>query len=206
MKKTFIFLFSIIFSTQISYGAVVLLDSAWVSGNGDFNVDSTQNGGQCFTPSVTANITSASMFLKKNASPSGDFVFNIYATTGTYGSTCTPTGSALATSSATSSSGLTTSYATTTLTFTGGNSITLTSGTNYALVANYNSTSYVNSVFAGNKTPSFASGNMFYNAGGVSAWSSLGTYDLMFEVYGDTSSGTPAPKTLGFFGYYNKRR
>ena len=92
--------------------------------------------GQSFTGNG-ATIGSVMFQLKKVASPTGNAVAKIYAHSGTFGSSSVPTGTALATSDNFDVATLTTSLALSTLTFSGGNQITLTNGTNYVVTLEY---------------------------------------------------------------------
>ena len=166
----------------------VLIDSATVASPGDFNCDSGQLFGQTFEVQNDCNLDSLIIDMRTNGTPSGSFQFEIYAITGTYGSTAVPTGSVLATSDTRTIASLTGSYATYTTYFTGANAIAMTVGQQYALVCNYAATAFPNSVYFKNKTPSFHGGNMAYKAGGT--WSSLGTYDAIFDLQGVVASSS----------------
>lgn len=163
----------------------VLLDSYSES-----NADAVANlfsGGftglaQVFKPTSTAGITSSIGYIKKVGSPTGTVVSKIYATSGTFGTTAVPTGTALATSDAVTVSGLSTSSTLQTFTFSSSHP-SLTSGTAYAISFEYssgNSTNYVG-VSYDSSSPTHA-GN---SAGNNSGWLGVSTNDVPFYVYGE---------------------
>lgn len=178
----------------------VLIDSATVASPGDFNCDSTQLMGQSFQVQNSCTLDSLIIDMHTNGTPSGSFQFEIYAISGTYGSTSIPTGSALATSDTFAVSSLTGSYATYTINFSGANRIAVTSGQQYALVCNYANTAFPNAIFFKNKTPSFHGGNMSYKTAGT--WNALSTYDAIFDLQGVTASGNT---TSAFFTLRRRR-
>jgi hypothetical protein len=159
----------------------VLIDSATVASPGDTNCDSSQLMGQSFEVQNDCNLDHLIIDMKTNASPSGSFQFEIYAHSGTYGTSSVPTGAVLATSDTVNVSSLTASYATYTTYFTGANAIAMTAGQRYVLVCNYNATSFPNSIYFKNKTPSFHGGNQSYKAG---SWNALAGYDIIFDLQG----------------------
>lgn len=163
----------------------VLIDSSTVASPSDTNCDSSQLMGQSFQVQNDATLDSLIIDIKKVGTISGSFQFEIYAISGTYGSTSIPTGSVLATSDSVSTAGITTSYVTTTINFSGANRIAMTAGQQYALVCNYSATAYPNSLLFKNKTPSFHGGNQSYKAAGV--WYSLAAYDVVFDLEGVAS-------------------
>lgn len=164
----------------------ILIDSATVASPSDTNCDSSQLMGQSFQVQNSCNLDNLIIDVKKVGTISGSFQFEIYAMTGTYGSTSKPTGSPIATSDSISTAGITTSYATITAYFTGANAIAMTTGQQYVLVCNYAATAYPNALLFKNKTPSFHGGNQSYKTGG--AWTELGSYDIIFDLEGVSSS------------------
>lgn len=169
----------------------ILIDSATVASPGDTNCDSSQLMGQSFQVQNDCNLDHLVIDMKTNGSPSGNFQFEIYAHSGTYGTSSVPTGAVLATSDTVSVGSLTSSYATCTVYFTGANAISLTTGQQYVLVCNYANTSYPNAIFFKNKTPSFHGGNQSYKAGGT--WSALAAYDIIFDLEGVAAGGGFVP-------------
>lgn len=86
----------------------------------------TPNDGQNY------KLTSATVMMEKMGSSTGTFQMEIYAHTGTYGTTSAPTGSALATSNEVADTAITLdSFADVTFTFSGANQIILTPNTHY---------------------------------------------------------------------------
>jgi hypothetical protein len=138
--------------------------------------------GQSFT-GVSATLDSVQFYLSKNNLPTGNIVAKIYAHTGVFGTSSTPTGAALATSGTFDVSTLTGSYALTTFTFSGAERISL-SATNYVVTVEVSgavgdASNYVR-VGADGSTPTHA-GNLSYNDG---SWNAVGSDDNCFYVYG----------------------
>ena len=164
----------------------VLIDSATVASPADTNCDSSQLFGQSFQVQNSCTLDSLIIDIKTNGSPTGSFQFEIYAISGTYGSTSIPTGSVLATSDSVTVASLSGTYSTKTIGFSGANRIAMTTGQQYALVCNYSATSWPNALLLKNKTPSFHGGNQSYKSGGT--WSALSAYDCVFDLQGVSSS------------------
>ena len=129
-------------------------------------------------------LDSVGFYLKKIGSPTSNLVCTVYAHTGTFGSSGTPTGAALATSATKDSSGLTTSYVMNYFNFTEANRITLEANTKYFLVVQcasdgVDSSNYVRIVatWPDNDDP----GNFAEFAN--SAWSTAGSGDLNYVLY-----------------------
>lgn len=152
--------------------------------SGDFNSDSSQMYGQTFEVENSSFLDSLEIDMKESGTTSGSFQFEIYDISGTYGSTAIPTGSVLATSDSFDSNTLTGSYVTYTINFSGANKIYMTSGSRYALVCNYNATSFPNAVYLKAKTPSYYGGNWAYKSSGT--WTALSSYDGLFTLKGQT--------------------
>ena len=145
--------------------------------------------GQSFT-STGGTLDSAKFYLKKTLSPTGNAVATIYAHTGTFGSTGTPTGSVLATSDNFDVSTLTTSYQLITFNFSGVNRIALTDTTKYFLCIEYSGGDSSNKVNVGvDATAPTATGNGTKNIATV--WSAV-AQDFPFYVYKETSSFSPS--------------
>lgn len=170
----------------------VLIASATTTGAGDTNCDGSQLMGQSFEVVNSATLDNLVIDIKTNGSPSGSFQFEIYAHSGTYGTSSVPTGSPLATSDTVLVSSLTATYATYTTYFTGANAISMTAGTRYVLVCNYATTSWPNALLFKNKTPSFYAGNQSYKSGGT--WNALGTYDIIFDLQGVAAGSSFSPR------------
>jgi hypothetical protein len=140
--------------------------------------------GQTFSCDVNAMINKAMFKLLKGGSPTGNIWAELYAITGTFGSTAIPTGSALATSDTILAQDLTTSLVEKTFNFTYGTQ--LQSGTNYAIVVCFeggSSVNYVRSQRVADTTGD--AGNRVSLTG--STWSSSGTSDCPYVVYGLTA-------------------
>ena len=175
----------------------VLIDSATVASPGNTNCDSSQLMGQSFEVQNDCNLDHLIIDMKTNGSPSGSFVFKIYAHSGTYGTSSVPTGAALATSDSVSVASLTGSYASYTTYFTGANAIAMTTGNRYVLTCEYANTSYPNAIFFKNKTPSFHGGNQSYFAG---SWNALAAYDIIFDLQGVVAGGSSFPAKISLLG------
>jgi hypothetical protein len=149
-------------------GAVIIDSYALANQNNEFPVYATLSSvGQTISVSKTSVINTASFIAKIVGTVTGNVTASIYAITGSFGSTAVPTGSALATSDNINITSISTSYQTVTFTFSGANKITLTSGTNYALVVNYSGGSAGNVLELGvNTSAPTADGNfVFYSSG-----------------------------------------
>ena len=204
MKKIIkiIILFIVITSVVYVYATSLLIDSAATTGYADTNCDSSQLVGQAFQVQNTSTLDHATIRMRTTGTPTGNFHLLIYAMSGSYGSTAVPTGSILATSDTISVGSLTGTYSTSTVTFSGANRISMTSGQNYVLTCDYANTSYPNAILFGNKTPSFAGGNQSYFSG---SWNALATYDMAFELWGESGSAINTVYTLGFFRFFRFR-
>jgi len=145
--------------------------------------------GQTVNVSETATLSSATFYLKKASTPTGNLAVHIYAMTGTLGSSGLPTGSSLATSDAIASSTLTTSNQLINFTFSGANKIVMNANQTYAVAlqadsATFSGTAYV---WVGSDiTSPTHQGNYFYYASG--AWSGSGGSDMVFYLYGEPAS------------------
>lgn len=177
-------------SSKASY-AEANYSSSFPSGTSYFAVQY-----QSFTPSSTSLLKTAKLYLKKAGSPTGNATVSIYATTGTLGTTCVPTGTALATSANLDVSTLTESNQL--IEFTFSTATTLTAGTSYALVFTYSGGSVSNYVDLGvdDTSPSHEGNYGFYNAGNYTADN---TVDIVFYVYGKQIATT----TLTADKYYD---
>lgn len=145
--------------------------------------------GQTFT-GLNAILTHCKFYLKKGNSPTGTMLAKVYATTGTFGSSSVPTGSALATSESVNISVLTTSFQLITFNFVGANRIQLTEGVHYAVVVESLDGDAVNVVlvgaqYAGSSHP----GNRVYSTDGGAGWSANAPSDDIFYVYGAAIPG-----------------
>ena len=141
--------------------------------------------GQSFTSTSTPQmLDSASFYLKKVGTPPGNVRAQLYAHSGTYGTSSVGTGSPLATSDAIAASTLTTSFQTITFNFTGAERYALAASTNYVIVIEYTAgTEAVHEVQIGLdvSSPSHG-GNTIVEALGT--WTPYSVYDTVFAVYG----------------------
>ena len=162
-----------------------------------YNGSSYAYFGQSFSNTSASVLNSCRFKLQKSASPTGYIYVNIYAHTGTYGTTGLPTGSALATSDGVDASTISTTATEYTFTFSGTNKINLSASTYYCLVAFYTGGSSTNKIriyFYSSGTINIHPGIAFYSANG-STWTKISTpaySDCRFYVYGDDAAASTA--------------
>ena len=145
--------------------------------------------GQSFACWEDKQLDSVKLYPAKLNSPAGNCYVEIYAHTGTWGSTGSPTGSPLATSDAVDVSTLGSSPSLITYSFSGANRISLTAGTKYFLVHHYGGTVSANWVkFGVDSSLKLHYGNMVWSSDG-SSWSPDTSYDVIFYVIGVTGGG-----------------
>jgi hypothetical protein len=124
-----------------------------------------------------SQIASVKWYINKIGSPSGNVTFNLYAHSGTWGSTGIPTGSVLATVSVAASTLQADTLRLDTFTFT--SPYTLVNGTHYVITAEYNGGNGSNYVSVGGDTssPSHAgNSSIIYSA----TWFEVATEDMIF--------------------------
>lgn len=148
----------------------------------DFIVGDGTNTGQAqsFQNGVNAMLLTKAVFnLKKTLAPTGTAVATLYAITGTFGTTSTPTGAALATSNTFDVTTLDTTYRP--IVFKFATPYTMVASTNYCIALDYssgNSGNYVN--VQGLASSGTHAGNQSVNTG---TWAAGATDDLGFEAY-----------------------
>ena len=96
--------------------------------------------GQCFKPSSNAILSGGGLYIRQSGISVLTLEYRVYATTGSYGSACVPTGAPLASSATFSISLVGGSFSLITGVFSGANQIALTSGTAYAYVLHADTT------------------------------------------------------------------
>lgn len=175
-------------SNDLQYNVQISTDNDFVSIDGyDYSNRDTQfilgTGNRRIGQSFTGNgsvIANATFLLKiASGSPAGNITVSIYAHSGTFGTSSVGTGSALATSDPVSASVLTSSFTPLAFSFSGGNQITLTSGTRYvAAVEYYDGTTSLN--VGVDQTSSSHSGNTSFYDGAT--WDFDNAYDLPFSI------------------------
>lgn len=131
-------------------------------------------------------LTSATFYVKKTGTVTGNMQYTLYAHTGTYGSSSTGTGSPLATSTTYSVASLATSYTSVTLTFP--TPYALSVSTYYVMVLEWSGGDISNYLTVGsdNTSPTHGGNTVHYTSG----WSYSATQDTCFDVI-----GTLAPST-----------
>ena len=143
--------------------------------------------GQSFACWQDKQLDSVKLYLGKLNSPTGNCYVEIYAHSGTWGSTSIPTGAPLATSDAVDVSTIGSSQSLITYTFSGANRIQLTSGTKYILIHHFAGSVSANWVKFGVDTSlKLHYGNMIWSNDG-SSWTADTSYDAIFYVIGVTS-------------------
>ncbi len=180
---------SIFYFSTIVFAAEVLIDSYSESNtvgyDKNYATDYTYMG-QAFktlNDGNSYNISSAKFYGYKVGSPTGNIYAELFAGTGTYGSTMTGTGSALAVSNPIDISTMSTSPSLITWTFSGVNQYQMLPNTAYVIVVHAPSGSASN-YFANaydNTSPTH-SGNRTYTSAGT--WYAQSTIDNIFYVYG----------------------
>lgn len=128
-------------------------------------------------------IAAARFYIKKAGSPTGNVVAKVYATSGGV-----PDGAALATSDNVDVSTLSTSYGYVNFTFSGGNQISLTRGTTYAVVVSYTGGDDFNRVDL--SLDSFEMENSFLYLGGL-VWNEDPFISIAFAIGTDTNFTAP---------------
>ncbi len=125
-------------------------------------------------------LMSATFYLRKVGSPTGDMVAKLYAHSGTFGTSSVPDGDPLATSAVIAASRLGVSYALTTFVFDG--SVSLDSGVYYVIVLEYAHGDASNRVEAGYdaSAPSHGGNKSDYSG----SWAAAAGEDLCFYVRG----------------------
>lgn len=149
--------------------------------------------GQSFTGDG-GTLNSAKFYIKKIGSPTGTATVRVYAHTGTFGSSSTPTGSPLAESASMNLSDANTSLTLEEFIFSGIEKITLEDGTNYCVSLEYNNDGFVNSsnrwqIGVDGSSPTHDGNSYTY----VSSYDSQATDDLIFYVYKDDNLISPFP-------------
>lgn len=141
--------------------------------------------GQSFSVGTNAKrITRCRFNLKKTGTPTGTVVAELYAHSGTFGTSSVATGAALATSDAYDVSWLTTSYREIELVFNGNDAldqqVSMTGSTNYVIALRYTGGDVSNFIqVQGLATSGTHGGNRTQDTG---SWAAAATDDLWFEV------------------------
>ncbi len=151
--------------------------------------------GQTFTASFTGLLETAQFTIKKTGAPTGTVTANLYAHTGTFGTTGTPTGAALATSGTLDISTLTTSNVLTTFTFTTTNRVQMTAGTNYCIELIYTGGDGSNLLSIGldSSSPSHSGNSFSYNG----SYTADATKDFAFAVTASSFLTGPMSMVVG---------
>lgn len=131
------------------------------------NIDASQGWAQSFQVVNSCKLTTLTLPMRKYGTPTGTFHWDIYAMTGSYGTTSKPTGSALATSDTVNVSVLTTTPTDVVLNFSGANQLNMVAGEYYCLVCTYSATTWPNAIGCVGGTVSGYGGNSAYLSGGV---------------------------------------
>lgn len=143
--------------------------------------------GQSFTGDGS-NLGSVQLYLSKSSGATGDLYVEIYAHSGTFGTSSVPTGSPLATSATVALSSLTTSLALVSFTFSGGGQIALANGTKYVLAIKVNGLSGDVNVGLDTSSPTHG-GNFSQRDQEYGDWTAWSSRDLVFYV--NSAEATP---------------
>lgn len=161
------------------------------SGEGSLQFGGTLKLGQSFVGNGRT-LDSAKFYIRKAGSPPGNVVVEIFAHSGTFGSSSVGTGSPLATSDAIVATTLPSSLSLVEFTFSGANRITLENGTHYVVTISYSDAGSSGSnnirVVWDESSPTHA-GNFIYYSEGTS-WGANSGRDLPFYVYIDSTLST----------------
>ncbi len=155
-------------------------DSNNETGTGYALGNATNTGfAQGFSNGVVAqNLTRVIAKLKKVGSPTGNLTAKLYAITGSFGSTATPTGAALATSVNLDVTTLTTSYLEKEIAFT--TQFTMLASTNYFIAFEYTGGDVSNYVHIEGDSTGTHAGNLATKTG---AWAANAAEDLWFQCF-----------------------
>jgi len=182
-KLALLIVFFFVFALPVSATDVVI--DEYVFDGGALSAQVLRSGnvvrrGQCFnTGSYSGNLNSATFYVSKYGSPPGDVTVSLYSATGTLGSTCVGTGSALATTQARSASGFQTSVTKELFVF--NTPYVLTASTDYVLVVEYSSGDASNNirVHEDGTSPTHEGNLVSYGAG---TWSAGASADEPFSA------------------------
>ena len=161
--------------------------------------NSCNEAGQVFYVASNTTLGSCSFNLLKVGSPTGNTVCKIYNITGTPGINAVATGGALATSDAVSASTFSSSAADIFFSFSGGNKISLSAGTWYAVTyspSDLGDSNYTRMVVDA-ASPSHSGNQTVYNTFS-STWVANSAIDIRFSVFGD-SAIVPLPQDNVYF-------
>ncbi len=134
-----------------------------------------------------STLGSVKIYMKKTGSPGFNPTVNIYAHSGTFGTSSVPTGAALATSDSVTEASISTSLSLITFTFSGANQITLTNGTKYCVGATVWDTGSGANCYAIGKDTSSPSHSGNYATIDV-FWSADSTTDMPFYVLSNSNA------------------
>ena len=143
--------------------------------------------GQSFTATTDGNISSAKFYFRKDGSITGNVVANLYAHSGTFGTSSVGTGSALATSDNVTDGSISTSNTLVEFTFSGANQVALVAGTHYVIMLNSAGVSG-NLLRAGSDNSSPTHSGNFVQRSGAGVFSATSSFDNIFYVYITTGS------------------
>jgi len=144
------------------------------------------NAGETFKLNDNSRITHAAMWLNKAGSPTGDVTYNLYAHSGTYGSTGVPTGSVLVSSATLSAASIVLGFNRYELAFS--SSYLIAANTPLVLICNFAPTfsDVTNYVRVGNEIGGTYGGNYTDDSGGSFGYDA--GQDMCFEISGVLAS------------------
>jgi hypothetical protein len=163
-----------------------------VSGNAGYY----QGTAQSIAAPATGTLDKLQWQLRKIGTPTGNATAKIYAHSGTFGTSSAPTGTALATSATLDVSTLTGTLTVKDFVFSGGDKITLTSGTNYVATIEYSGGDASNYIEVGiDTTTPTATGNISDLFTG--SWVTASTIDAIYYLYVDANGAMLIDKVSG---------
>jgi len=148
--------------------------------------------GQAFEIDANALLTACEFYLRKDGSPAGNLFAELYAGTGTLGTNCVGTGSALATSANVDVATISTSAEMVEFTFDG--TYEMVAGTDYVIMLTYSggdSTNFVR-MYRDASSPTHEGNYVWYWDG----WYSSATIDFIFSIWGEDPSAKSASDSL----------
>ena len=161
----------------------------------DIITNHTHKSGQSFTGNGS-NLSSAKFYLRRGGAISGNGYAELYAHSGTFGTSSIGVDPVLATSDGEAVSEWSTSYTLKTFTFSGANRVLLTNATKYVIVFRYiEGTAGTIEIGVGwdASSPSHGGNQVEYST--QNGWQYSANYDVCFYVYTQ-----PVPKVGGFSG------
>ena len=142
---------------------------------------SVSAAGQSFLNTYTSKLESVKFYLRASGTPNGWLYAQLFAHSGTYGSSSVPTGAALATSAIVACSGLSSAaFNLFTFTFSGANQYILQANTHYCIMIYRTATVDFVYMATDDVGPTHTGNAFMYDTG---AWAAINTEDTIFYLY-----------------------